>query len=424
LAAEYNRRNAGAGNLVGVVPARSRIDDRVSLRLAARMADLGTESAFETLAHAQLLEAQGRDIIHLEIGEPDYATPQNIIDAAVRAIADGATHYTPAAGIFEVREATARYVSSRTGGAVSWDNVVLTPGSKNILWFALLALVEPGDEVIIPDPGYPIYRSLVQYIGARAVSVPVRQSNDFRFDIDEVRSLVTARTRMIIINSPANPTGGILTRDDCEALAELAMEKDLIVLSDEIYSRLIYDTEHVSIYGIDGMAERTIVMDGLSKAWAMCGWRLGFGVMPVEVARCMDTLMINSSSCAAAFTQWAAVEAFEAEASDRAVAAMAVDFQRRRDVVVEGLNRIPGFDCALPAGAFYVFPSIVGTGWNEQELARALLDEAGIAVLPGTAFGPEGAGHLRLSYATSIGNLERAIARIAVHLAAATPLAG
>jgi len=252
----------------------------------------------------------------------------------------------------------------------------------------------------------------------------VRQSNQFRFDIDEVRSLVTPRTRMIIVNSPANPTGGILTREDCEALAVVAMEHDLLVLSDEIYSRLIYDTEHFSIYSIPGMAERTILMDGLSKAWAMCGWRLGFGVMPVQLARCMDTLMINSSSCSAAFTQWAAVEAFEAEASDRAVAAMAEDFHRRRDVVVDGLNKIPGIECLRPAGAFYVFPSVVGTGWNEQELALALLDEVGVAVLPGTAFGPGGAGHLRLSYATSVGNLERALDRIGAHLAAATPLAG
>lgn len=390
----------------------------MSPRLASRIAHLGTESAFETLAHAQRLEAQGRDIIHLEIGEPDYATPQNIIDAAIRAIGQGQTHYTPAAGLYEVRDATARYVTKRTGTPTSWDNVVLTPGSKNILWFALLALVEPGDEVIIPDPGYPIYRSLVEFTGAVPVSVPVRQSHDFRFDIEEVRSLVTPRTRMIIVNSPANPTGGILTREDCEALAEVAMEHDLVVITDEIYSRLIYDTEHFSIYSLDGMAERTIVMDGLSKAWAMCGWRLGFGAMPVEIAARMDTLMINSSSCAAAFTQMAAIEAFGSDESDASVDVMVAEFRRRRDMLVDGLNLIPGFSCRRPAGAFYVFPDITATGYGDRELQNALLDEVGVATLAGSSFGPHGAGHIRLSYANSPANLQSALDRIALHMGA------
>jgi aspartate aminotransferase len=391
------------------------------IRFADRMSRLGTESAFEVLAHARRLEAEGREIVHLEIGEPDFATPQNVIDAAVRSINEGATHYTPASGIREVREATARYVTRQTGVDTSFEQVVLTPGSKNLLLFALLALVEDGEEVIIPDPGYPIYRSLVNFVGATPVSIPIRQANDFRLDVDELRSLVTAKTRMLIVNTPANPTGGVLTQSDCQAIAELAIEKDLFVLTDEIYSRLVYDGAHVSLYGIPGMAERTILMDGLSKAWAMCGWRLGFGAMPVPIAKRMDTLMINTSSCAAAFTQWAAVEAFEGEASDAAVSAMVAEFSERRDVLVDGLNRIPGISCHRPAGAFYVFPNIEGTGWTDRALQKALLDEAGVAVLAGSAFGPVGAGHLRLSYANSIANLERAVDRISSHLAAAVP---
>jgi aspartate/methionine/tyrosine aminotransferase len=380
---------------------------------------LGTEGAFEVLAQARRLEAEGRDIIHLEIGEPDFATPENIVDAAVRAMRGGATHYTPASGLMPVREATARYVSTRTGVPCTADNVVLTPGSKNILLFALLALIEPGDEVILPDPGYPIYSSLTNFVGAKAVPLPIREGNDFRIDVDELRGLTTDRTRLLIVNSPANPTGGTLTRADCEAIAALAIERDLVVLSDEIYSRLVYDGEHVSIYGLDGMADRTILMDGMSKAWAMCGWRLGFGVMPVPLAKRMDTLMINSSSCAASFTQLAAVEAFESPLSDAAVEAMREEFQLRRNVLVDGLNRIPGFRCHRPAGAFYVFPNIEATGWSERDLASALLEEAGVALLAGTAFGAHGAGYLRLSYANSVDNIGRAIDRIGAHLAAA-----
>ncbi|MDQ6847356.1 MAG: pyridoxal phosphate-dependent aminotransferase [Candidatus Dormibacteraeota bacterium] len=390
----------------------------MNFRWAERMSRIGTESAFEVLAHARGLEAQGRDIIHLEIGEPDYATPQNIIDAAVRALNDGATHYTPASGVMVAREATAAYVTKGTGVPTSWDNIVIVPGSKNILAFLLLAIIEPGDEVIIPDPGYPIYRSLVNFIGAAPVSAPIRQGNDFRLDVDELRSLVTSRTRLLIVNTPANPTGGVLTRSDCESIAQFAIENDLVVLSDEIYGRLTYDGEHVSMYGIDGMAERTVLLDGVSKAWAMCGWRLGFGAMPVELARRMDTLMINSSSCAAAFTQLAAIEAFEAPESDAAVDAMVTEFRRRRDLLVDGLNRIPGISCRRPAGAFYVFPDITATGYNDRELQKELLDEVGVATLAGSTFGPHGAGHIRLSYANSVENIERAVERIALHLGA------
>jgi aspartate aminotransferase len=391
----------------------------MTIRFAERLSRLGTESAFEVLAHARVLEAEGRSIVHLEIGEPDFATPDNIIDAAVRAMRNGATHYTPASGIREVREKTAAYVTRHTGVPTRFENIVLTPGSKNLLLFALLALVEEGDEVIVPDPGYPIYRSLTEFIGATAVSLPLRQENDFRIDVAELRGLISPRTRMLVVNSPQNPTGGILTRDDCEQIARIAIEHDLVVLSDEIYNRLSYDAPHVSLYGIEGMAERTIYMDGLSKAWAMCGWRLGFGAMPVEIAKKMDTLMINSSSCAAAFTQWAAVEAFDSPESDAAVLTMVAEFERRRGRLVELLNAIPGFSCRRPAGAFYVFPDISATGFTDRELAASLLDEVGVAVLPGASFGRHGGGHIRLSYAASIANLEEAARRIAQYVGAA-----
>jgi aspartate aminotransferase len=393
----------------------------MTIQFAERMSRLGTESAFEVLAHARRLEAEGRQIIHLEIGEPDFATPRNIIDAAVRALNDGYTHYTPASGVLQVREATAKHVTRDTGVPTSWENIVLTPGSKNILLFALLSLVEEGDEVIIPDPGYPIYRSLVEFIGATPVPIPVQQEHDFRVNPDALRALVTPRTKLIIVNSPQNPTGGVLTREDLEGIATIAIEHDLLVLSDEIYNRLTYDGEHVSLYSIDGMPERTILMDGVSKAWAMCGWRLGFGAMPVEIARKMDTLMINSSSCAAAFTQWAAVEAFESPESDAAVEHMVGEFRSRRDILVDALNRIPGISCHRPNGAFYVFPDISETGWDDRELANALLDEVGVAVLRGTSFGPNGAGHIRLSYANSVENLNSAVDRIATFLGAAVP---
>lgn len=393
----------------------------MSLRFAERMASLGTEGAFEVLARARRLEAQGRRVLHLEIGEPDFPTPANIVERAVEAMRGGATHYTPASGLMEVREATARYVSRRYGIPVAAEQVVLTPGSKNVLLFTLWALVEPGEEVLVPDPGYPIYRSLVEFLGARAVPVPIRESNAFRLDVEELRGLVSPRTRLLVLNTPANPTGGCLTAEDCEAIADLAMARDLVVLTDEIYSRLVYDGEHHSVFGIPGMAERTVLMDGLSKAWAMCGWRLGFAVAPPSLAQRMDTLMINTSSCAAAFTQLAAIEAFESPLSDAAVAAMVEEFRRRRDVLVSGLRAIPGVRCHRPAGAFYVFPSVADTGWDERTLAARLLDEAGVALLPGTAFGEYGRGFLRLSYATSIADIEAAVVRIGDYLTSVAP---
>src|SRR5919204_63702 len=383
-----------------------------AIRFAERMSRLGTEGAFEVLARAKRLEAEGRKVIHLEIGEPDFATPDNIIESAVSAMHAGYTHYTAASGIMEVRDAVARFVSKRLGVAADATQVVLVPGSKNVLLFTLLACIERGDEVILPDPGYPVYASLVNFIGAVPVGIRLREERDFRMDLDELAGLVTPRTRMIIVNTPQNPTGGVLTREDVEFVSRLALEHDLLVISDEIYSQLVYGFTHVSPYAQPGMAERTVLMDGMSKAYAMTGWRMGYAVAPVELAAKMDTLMINSSSCVAAFTQMAAIEAFDGPESEAAVERMRLEFERRRDLLVDGLNRIPGFECAPPQGAFYVFPNVEGTGVSERVLAKRLLDEAGVAVLPGTAFGEGGSGFLRLAYTNSAENIERALNRI------------
>ena len=395
----------------------------MNFAFADRMGRLGTESAFEVLAAAKRLEATGKSMIHLEIGEPDFATPSNIVEAATTAMREGMTHYTPASGILQVREATAAFVAARTGVSVEAANVVLVPGSKNILMFALMALVNEGDEVIVPDPGYPIYASLANFLGAKVVPVPIRESNDFRVDVEELARLVTPKTKLLIVNSPQNPTGGVLEQSDCLAIAELSRRHNLVVLSDEIYSQLVYEGSCPSLYGTEDMHERTILMDGLSKAWAMCGWRLGYGVMPVELAKRMDTLMINSSSCAAAFTQMAAVEAFTSPESAESVAVMKAEFHRRRDILVDGLNGIPGVTCHRPKGAFYVFPNIAETGRDERALAADLMNEAGVAVLAGSAFGACGRGYLRLSYANSVANLEEAVSRISRFLSRA-PVAG
>jgi aspartate aminotransferase len=382
------------------------------MRWAERMSQLGTESAFEVLARAKKLESDGRSIVHLEIGEPDFATPPHIIAAAEAAIEEGFTHYTPSGGIPEVREVVAKHYAARLGHDVTADQVILTPGSKNILMFAVMALIDPGDEVLIPDPGYPIYESLVRFFGGVPVSVPLRQANGFRPDTDELAGLVGERTRMLVLNSPQNPTGGILLPEDLERVAELAVNHDLWVVSDEIYSQIAYDGPVPSIASLPGMWERTIVMDGLSKAYAMCGWRLGIGVAPPEVIRHMETLMINSSSCATAFIQVATMTALEAPESESAVHRMLTQYRERRDTVVDLLNQIPGVSCHRPGGAFYVFPSIVGTGMDEHELADRLLAEAGVATLAGTAFGAMGQGHLRLSYATDVPHIEEGVSRI------------
>src|SRR5467141_4399055 len=376
------------------------------------MTRLGTESAFEVLAKARRLEAEGKRIVHLEIGEPDFSTPDNIIEAGISAMQNGYTHYTPAAGIFEARQAVAGFVSRMLKTEVDPLEVVLVPGSKNVLLFTLLSCIEPGDEVILPDPGYPAYASQVNFIGAVPKAVTLREESGFRMDLDELASLVTPKTRMLIVNTPQNPTGGVLTTEDVEFVCDLAHKHDLLLVSDEIYSQLVYGFHHVSPLSHPGMRERTVLMDGLSKSYAMTGWRLGYAVAPRALAAKLDQLMINSSSCAAAFTQIAAIEALTAPESEHAVARMVKVFELRRNLVVDGINAIPGMRCARPQGSFYVFPNIEGTGYKEQELADRLLSEAGVAVLPGTAFGHAGKGYIRIAYTQSEDELLRGLQRI------------
>jgi aspartate/methionine/tyrosine aminotransferase len=382
------------------------------LKLARRMENLGTETAFEVLAKARKLEAQGKNIVHLEIGEPDFPTPPNIVEAAQKAIRDGFTHYTPAGGLMPARQAVADWIRRTYEVDVQPEQVVMVPGSKNVLLFTILALIDEGTEAIVPDPGYPIYESLVTMAGGKAVPIALRERNDFRLDVEELKSKITPRTRLIVINAPHNPTGGVLSHKDLAAIAELAQRHDLYVLSDEVYGQITYDGHHASILTVPGMVDRTIYSDGLSKAYAMCGWRLGFAVAPLPLAQRMETLMINSSSCAAAFTQMAAIEALSSPESDRAVEAMVAEFKRRRDVVVDRLNAIPGVRCHKPLGAFYVFPNITGTGQNERELADRMLYEGGVAVLPGTSFGEMGKGFIRLSYANSVEQIEEGVRRM------------
>lgn len=389
----------------------------MGIRFAERMERLGTEGAFEVLARARRLEAEGTHVVHLEIGEPDFATPDNITEAAVAAMHAGYTHYTPAGGIMEVRESVAGFVTRRLGVDVAPAEVVLVPGSKNILHFVLLACIDPGDEVIYPDPGYPIYASLINFVGGVPVPVRLREERGFRMDLDELAALVTPRTRLLILNSPQNPTGGVLTRQDIEFIARLTADRDLLVISDEIYSQIIYGAEHVSVLSQPGMKERTVLMDGMSKAYAMCGWRLGYGIAPRELTARMEALMINTSSCAAAFSQMAAVEALESPESEAAVQRMVAKFRARRDLVVQGLNAMPGVRCQVPQGAFYAFPSVEDTGLDEQRLAEDLLTTAGVALLPGTAFGAGGAGFLRVAYTQAEADLQVGLERMGNHLA-------
>src|SRR5262245_11026862 len=380
------------------------------IQFAESMSRLGTETAFEVLARAKALEAQGRHIIHLEIGEPDFDTPEHIIEGAVEALRNGQTHYTPSAGIPPLRQAIARVTSQSTGCEVRPEQVVVTPGAKPIMFFAILALLGPGDEAIYPNPGFPIYESMINFVGAKAVALPLREEKDFRFDPDEFHSLVTDRTRMIILNSPQNPTGGVLTRQDMELIAEVAKERNIVVFSDEIYDQILYEGAHISMLSIPEMAERTILLNGFSKTYAMTGWRLGYGIMPVSLVEQMARLMVNSNSCTAAFTQYAGVAALEGPRDD--VDKMVAAFKERRDVIVAGLNALPGIQCANPAGAFYVFPNVQGTGVPSKALADHLLNEGGVAVLDGACFGEHGTGYLRLSYANSVANIKEALARI------------
>jgi len=374
------------------------------------MERLGTETAFEVLVKAKALEAQGRDIIHLEIGEPDFDTPSNIIEAGCDALRKGFTHYGPSAGMMELREVIARYVSETRRVNVTPDEVVVVPGGKPIIFFSILALAEVGDEVIYPNPGFPIYESMINYVGAKAVPIRLREELDFRLDVDELASLINDRTKLVIVNSPQNPTGGVLTKEDIAAVARAIGGRNTMVLSDEIYSRLIFEGEEHSIMSEDGMKERTILLDGFSKTYAMTGWRMGYGVMRPDLATHISRLMTNSNSCTASFTQVAGVEALRG--SQDVVDAMRAKFKKRRDVMVAGLNKIKGFSCRVPHGAFYVFPNITKTGWPSKKLADALLDDAGVAALSGTAFGDFGEGYLRFSVANSIENIEKALNRV------------
>ena len=383
---------------------------QTELRLARRMARLGTETAFEVLVKARALEAKGKDIVHLEIGEPDFDTPSNVIEAATEALHKGWTHYGPSAGLPQLREAIAQYVSQTRKVKVTPEEVVVVPGGKPIIFFTMLALVEEEDEVIYPNPGFPIYESMIRFLGAKPVPIRLREEMDFRLDVNELASLISDRTKLIILNSPHNPTGGVLTKRDLEDIARAIGERDLMVLSDEIYSRLIYEGEDRSIMSLNGFKERTILLDGFSKTYAMTGWRLGYGVMRPDLAPHVARLMTNSNSCTASFTQVAGVEALHGDQSS--VDKMRTEFQRRRDMFVAGLNRIKGFSCRLPKGAFYVFPNITKTGWPSKKLSEAMLEEAGVACLSGTAFGDFGEGYLRFSVANSYENLQKALGRI------------
>jgi aspartate aminotransferase len=380
------------------------------LRLAERMSRLGTETAFEVLNRARELERQGKDIIHLEIGEPDFDTPPNIVNSGIDALRAGWTHYGPAAGLPDLRAAIAEEVSRSRGVEVNPEEVVVVPGGKPVIFFSILALVDEGDEVIYPNPGFPIYESMIRYVGGRAVPIRLREEKDFSLDVDELAHLISDHTRLVILNSPHNPTGGVLSKRDLGQIADAIGDRNIFVLSDEIYSRLIFEGKHHSIIAEPGVKDRTILLDGFSKSYAMTGWRMGYGVMRTDLAMQIARLMTNSNSCTASFTQVAGVEALRGDQSS--VEHMREEFRRRRDVFVAGLNQIKGFSCRVPKGAFYVFPNVTGTGWKSKALADALLEEAGIACLSGTSFGEFGEGYLRFSIANSMENLDRALEKI------------
>ncbi len=379
-------------------------------RIAARMSGLGTETAFEVLARAKALEAQGQAVVHLEIGEPDFDTPRNIVDAAVAALREGWTHYGPSAGIMEAREAIAQWFAKDRAVPCAAENVVITPGAKPIIFFSILALVNPGDEVIYPDPGFPIYESVISYFGAKPVPLPLREEREFTFDVADLEARITPKTRMLILNSPHNPCGSMLSREDLRQIADLAAKHDFWILSDEIYSRITYESKHESITQFPGMSERTVVIDGFSKTYAMTGWRLGYGIMPKDVTPHVARLMTNSNSCTASFVQMAGIEALRGPQDD--VLGMIREFRSRRDFIVDGLNALDGVTCVRPKGAFYVFPNVKSLGLPSSKLQARLLEEAGVAALSGTAFGPGGEGYVRFSYANSKENIARALEKI------------
>ncbi len=379
------------------------------IQLATRMSRLGTESAFEVLARARALEAQGKEIVHLEIGEPDFDTPPHIIEAACKALHEGATHYTPSAGIMPLREAIAEYTSKSRNQPVDPRQVVVTPGAKPIMFYIIMALAEEGTEVIYPNPGFPIYESMIDFVGAKAVPIPLREERDFRFDVNELRDLITDRTRLIILNSPQNPTGGVLEEEDMKAIAEICVERNIPVLADEVYEHILYEGKFCSILTQPGMSvsERSILLHGFSKTYAMTGWRLGYGVMPIPLADQITRLMTNSNSCTSACTQYAGLAALKGPQDS--VSQMVQAFRERRDIIVEGLNNLPGVTCVKPKGAFYVFPNIKGTGMDSRTAEAFFMNEAGVACLSGSAFGRYGDGYLRLSYANSVPNIQKAL---------------
>ena len=378
--------------------------------LAERMKRLGTETAFEVLARAKAMEAEGREVIHLEIGEPDFDRPRNIIDAAVKALNSGFTHYGPSAGLPDARKVFAEFITTDRGVEVKPENIVITPGAKPILFFSILALVNEGDEVIYPNPGFPIYESVINFVGAKPVPIPLREEKSFSFDLDELRDLVNEKTKLMIINSPQNPTGGVLTADDMKGIAELAGKYDSWILSDEVYSKMVYEGKHVSIYDYPEVKDRTILLEGHSKTYAMTGWRLGYGIMPVSLADQIAKLQTNSNSCTSSFTQVAGIEALTGPQGESKK--MMAEFKARRDLIVDGLNAIDGFKCLKPKGSFYVFPNITGTGMKSKQLEEHLLEKGGVAGLSGTSFGKYGEGYLRFSYANSQENIKKALNKI------------
>ena len=380
------------------------------MKYATRMSRCGTETAFEVLVRAQALERQGKEVVHLQIGEPDFDTPRHIRQAAATALDEGWTHYSPSPGLMEFRQVIAEHVSKTRGIAVAPEEVVVTPGGKPIMFFTMMALLDEGDEAIYPNPGVPIYESVIELLGARAVPLPLREERDFAFDVDEFERLVTPRTKLVIVNSPQNPTGGVLDKQTLDRVAEIARKQDFYILSDEIYSRIIYEGEPLSLSSYPGLKERVVILDGFSKTYAMTGWRLGYGVMEPTLAKHVARLQTNSNSCTNSFVQRAGIAALRGPQDG--VDEMVAEFRRRRDAVVAGLNKLPGVSCRMPKGAFYVFPNITKTGMKSQELADSLLNEAGVATLSGTAFGAYGEGYLRLSYANSLPNLEKALQKM------------
>jgi len=380
------------------------------MKLAQRMSRLGTETAFEVLAKAQRLEAQGRSVIHLEIGEPDFETPANIVGAGQEAIQNGFTSYNPSPGYQDLRTVIAGDISKTRGIEAKSDNVVVTPGGKPIMFFVIMALIENGDEVLYPNPGFPIYESMIEFCGGTAVPMQLHGDKDFNIDIEEVRNQITSRTKLMIINSPNNPCGSIIGEKELEALSILAKENDILVLSDEIYIRFLYEGAHQSITKFPGMVDRTVILDGFSKTYSMTGWRIGYGLLPDSLVEPISRLVTNSVSCTASFTQKAALEALTGPQDDST--RMVKEFRKRRDIVVTGLNNIPGIKCAIPKGAFYTFPNVEGTGLSSSDFANGLLEHAGVAVLSGESFGKFGKGYVRISFANSTRNLEEALARI------------